>query len=225
MDKKSGAIIGASGLIGSWLQQYLLKDPEFEIVRSLVRWPSDPVAEKQEVKLVNFSDPESLLLALTGVTVIFCAIGTTSKKVKGNHQLYWQIDHDIPVRVCKMGIEAGCRKFVFVSAVGADPKSRNFYLRLKGQTEADIIATGMPAVHILQPSQLLGKRAESRPLESFTQSIMKPLSALFTGSWTRYKAIAAKEVAKAMITAGKKNDTGVFRYTYQEIMDLGHAFR
>ncbi|HEX7754877.1 MAG TPA: NAD(P)H-binding protein, partial [Niabella sp.] len=170
MDKKSAAIIGASGLIGSWLQQYLLKDPEFEIVRSLVRWPSDPVAEKQEVKLVNFSDPESLLLALTGVTVIFCAIGTTSKKVKGNHQLYWQIDHDIPVRVCKMGIEAGCRKFVFVSAVGADPKSRNFYLRLKGQTEADIIATGMPAVHILQPSQLLGKRAESRPLESFTQS-------------------------------------------------------
>ncbi|ANH82039.1 NAD-dependent dehydratase [Niabella ginsenosidivorans] len=222
MEKRSSAIIGATGLTGSWLQQYLPEDPGFDIIRTLVRWPVEPVSPKQEVKLVDFSDAESVLLALTGVTVVFCAIGTTQKKVKGDQQLYRRIDHDIPVRACKLAMETGCRKFVLVSAVGANPESRNFYLRLKGQTEADIIATGMPAVHIMQPSQLLGKRAESRPLESFTQAIMKPLSGLFSGSWIKYRAIAAKDVARAMIIAGKKEETGVFRYTYKEMMELIH---
>lgn len=221
-EKKTAAIIGATGLTGSWLQRLLLENPDYDRIRSLVRWPVDPSHTQQEVLLVDFNDPESILLALTGASVVFCAIGTTNKKVKGDRQLYRQIDHDIPVRVCKMALEAGCSKFVFVSSAGANPKSSNFYLRLKGQTEDDLIATGMPTVYIMRPGQLLGERAEHRRLEAYIQGIMKPLSGLFFGSWAQYKAIDAAIVAKAMITAAGENKTGVFRYTYKEIMQLAN---
>lgn len=119
-----------------------------------------------------------------------------------------------------MALEAGCRTFVFVSSAGANPKSSAFYLRLKGKAEDAIIATGMPAVHLMRPGQLLGKRTEHRRLESWIQGIMKPLSGLFFGSWAQYKAIDATIVAKAMVVAAAKQETGVFRYTYKEMIQM-----
>ncbi|MCD2423004.1 NAD(P)H-binding protein [Niabella pedocola] len=224
MGKKTTAIIGSGGLIGSHLLEELIHDPEYGTVKTLVRWPSEPVHAKQEVKLVDFSDAESLLLALTNVEVVFCAIGTTLKKMGGDKKRYWQIDHDIPLRVCRMAKETGCRKMVLVSAIGANSSSRNFYLQLKGKTEEDLIATGIPALHILQPSLLLGHRNEKRRMEAISQRIMKPASALLSGSWTKYKAIDAGDVAKAMIEAARSSGEGVFRYTWKEMMDLSDRY-
>lgn len=224
MGKKTAAIIGSGGLIGSHVLEELIHDPEYGTVKTLVRWPSEPVHAKQEVKLVDFSDAESLLLALTNVEVVFCAIGTTLKKMGGDKKRYWQIDHDIPLRVCRMAQETGCRKMVLVSAVGANSNSRNFYLQLKGQTEEDLIATGIPILHIFQPSLLLGHREEKRRLEAISQRIMKPASALLSGSWTKYKAIDANDVARAMIAAARQEQPGVYRYTFNEIQALAKIY-
>lgn len=220
MEKKTAAIIGSTGLIGSWLQKYLLEDEDYATVRSLVRWPSEPVTAKHEVRLVDFNDAESIGLALNNVSVVYCAIGTTNKKVKGDKKLYWQIDHDIPVRVCKMAVEAGCKQFAIVSSVGANSKSSNFYLGLKGNMEEDIIATAMPGIYIMQPGQLLGKRNENRPMEAMIQGLTKSISGILSGSWSKYKSINASDVARAMIAAVKKDKTGVHRYTYTEMMEL-----
>lgn len=224
MGKKTAAIIGSGGLIGSHLLQELIRDPGYGAVKTLVRWPSEPIHTKQEVKLVDFGDPESLLLALTDVEVVFCAIGTTLKKMDGDKKRYWQIDHDIPLRVCRMAQETGCRKMVLVSAVGANSSSRNFYLQLKGKTEEDLIATGIPVLHIFQPSLLLGHRKEKRRMEAISQRIMKPASALFSGSWTKYKAIEANDVARAMIAAARLEQPGVYRYTFDQIQDLAKTY-
>ncbi|WP_300598098.1 NAD(P)H-binding protein [Niabella sp.] len=224
MGKKTAAIIGSGGLIGSHLLSELIRDPDYGIVKTLVRWPSEPVHAKQDVKLVDFSDADSLLLALREVEVVFCAIGTTLKKMGGDKKRYWQIDHDIPVRVCRIALETGCRQMVLVSAVGANSSSSNFYLQLKGQTEEDLIATGMPILHIFQPSLLLGHREEKRRLEAISQRIMKPASTLLSGSWAKYKAIEANDVARAMIAAAKQEQPGVYRYTFNEIQALAKMY-
>ncbi|MCF3109157.1 NAD(P)H-binding protein [Niabella sp. CC-SYL272] len=223
MGKKTAAIIGSGGLIGSHLLEELVRDPEYGRVKTLVRWPSEPIHAKQEIKLVDFNDAESLLLALIDVDVVFCAIGTTLKKMGGDKKRYWQIDHDIPLRVCRMAQETGCRKMVLVSAVGANSSSRNFYLQLKGKTEADLIASGMPCLHIMQPALLLGNRKEKRRIEAISQRIMKPASALFSGSWTKYKAIEANDVARAMIGAARQEQPGVYRYTFNEMQALART--
>ncbi|MFT3904569.1 MAG: NAD(P)H-binding protein [Niabella sp.] len=222
MIEKTATIIGATGLIGSILQAQLLQDPYYDRVRALVRRPEQLQEDnpKSETKLVNFEDTEWLKLALDGSDAVFCCIGTTQKKMGRDKNAYWKIDHDIPVNACKLARETGCEKFIMVSAIGADAKSGNFYIRMKGQTEADVIATGMPIVHIMQPSLLLGKRTEKRPLEKFSQVVFKPVSQLMFGSLSKYRAIEADTVAKAMITASKSDEQGIFRHTYDGIMAL-----
>jgi len=207
-------LIGATGLIGSHLLELLLNDEYFDTVRILVRRPFELDHPKLEKKLVDFSDIESFRLALEDSEVVFCAIGTTQKKVKGNKDTYRKIDYDITVntaRFCKLN---GCENFVFVSSVGANSKSNNFYLKLKGEIEEAVAAVGLKNVHIMQPSLLLGKRRESRFGEKIAQRVMPVISFLLPA---KYKPVKAINVAKAMIRLVKEKQIGLSIATYNEI--------
>lgn len=207
-------------MIGQYLTEQLVKEPYFETVRLVVRRPLEKPDPGIEIKLVDFADAESIKLALEDSDVIFCAIGTTQKNVKGNKELYRKIDFDIPVRVARFGKEAGCEKFVVVSSVGADSKSKTFYLHLKGELEEALANSGIEAVHIMQPSLLLGQRKEKRNGEGLLQATGKLLSGLLIGSWRKYRAMDGNTLAKAMIAAAKKEEKGVFRYMYDDIKSL-----
>lgn len=111
---------------------------------------------------MDFADLENFRLALEGTDVIFCCIGTTMKKMQGDKEAYRKIDYDIAVNAAQLGKANGCEKFALVSAVGADSKSRNFYLKLKGETEEAVEASGIESVYILRPSLLMGNRKEFR---------------------------------------------------------------
>jgi uncharacterized protein YbjT (DUF2867 family) len=196
-------IIGATGLIGGHLLELLLNDPSFTMVRVLIRRPMDIHHAKLEKKLVDFSDLESFRLALEGTDVIFCTIGTTMKKMKGDKEAYRKVDHDIAVNAARLGKANGCEKFVLVSAVGANSKSSNFYLKLKGEIEEAVQASGIDDVYILRPSLLLGNRKEFRLTEKLA-SWLAPLFAFILPA--KYRPVKASEVAKAMINAVKTNN-------------------
>jgi uncharacterized protein YbjT (DUF2867 family) len=214
MSEKTATLIGATGLIGGELLKRLLNDAYFEKVRILIRRPIAMDHPKLEKKLVDFNDADSLLIALDGSDVIFVSVGTTQKKVKGDKNAYRKVDLDIPVNIAKYGKTAGCKIFVLVSSVGANSKSNNFYLRLKGKVEDEIGKIEIESVHIMRPSMLLGKRSESRPLEKIGQPLMRAFSFLFP---LRYKPIQANDVAKAMLAVSKENEKGFFVYEYREM--------
>jgi len=220
MSEKTAVIIGATGMIGTYLQELLLKDDYFSTVRIVVRRPLPKTDPKMEVKLVDFADAESLKLALEESDAVFCCIGTTQKNVKGDKELYRKIDFDIPVKTARFAKEAGCEKIIIVSSVGADSRSKTFYLKLKGEVEDALQHAGLRAVHIMQPSMLLGDRKEHRSGEKILQSSMKFISGLLGGSLRKYKAIHGRTVAAAMLNAAKKEDPGFFRYTYDKIKEL-----
>jgi uncharacterized protein YbjT (DUF2867 family) len=225
MSERTAAIIGATGLVGSHLAALLLKDDYFSTVRLIVRRPQEKTDPKTEIKLVDFNDAESLKLSLEGTDTIFCCIGTTQKKVKGDKKLYRKIDYDIPVKAARFGKEAGCEKFILVSAIGANSSSNTFYLKLKGEVEDALQLCGLRSVHIMQPSLILGDRKESRPLEKFGKVFMGALSGLLFGSLEKYKSIHAYTIATAMLAAAKKDDAGIFKYTYREMMQLAKAVK
>lgn len=220
MSGKTATIIGATGMIGTYLQELLIKDDYFETIRLMVRRPIPKPHEKIEIKLVDFNDAESVKLALEGTDIVFCAIGTTQRNVKGNKELYRQIDYDIPVKVARFAKEAGCEHFVIISSVGANPKSGTFYLKLKGELEETLKTIGFTYLHIMQPSVLLGNRKEHRPGEQTMQNSMKFLSRLFFGGYRKYKAISGKTVAAAMIAASKYDIPGTFTHTYDSILKV-----
>jgi uncharacterized protein YbjT (DUF2867 family) len=183
-------------------------------VRVLIRRPLDKAHPKLEKKIVDFNDNDSLLVALSNSDVVFCTIGTTQKKVKGDKDAYRKIDYDIAVnaaRFCKM---TGCEKFILVSSVGANTKSNTFYLKLKGEIEDVVKETGLKNIHIMRPSVLMGERKESRFGEKLSKIIMTPISFLIP---PKYRPIHGKDVAKAMLAVSKKNKEGFFVYENAEI--------
>jgi len=126
MSERTATLIGATGLVGGELLSLLLDDNYFRKVRILVRRPITMNHPKLERKLVDFSDADSLLVDLDESDVVFCTIGTTMKKVKGNKEVYRKIDYDIPVNIARYCKIMNCRNYIVVSAVGADSGSGNF---------------------------------------------------------------------------------------------------
>jgi uncharacterized protein YbjT (DUF2867 family) len=213
----TATLIGATGLIGGYLLDELLNDPFYDRVRILIRRPMDFTHPKLEKKIVDFNDNDSLLVALNNSDVIFCAIGTTTKKVKGDKADYRKIDFDIPVKLSRFCKMTGCEKFILVSSVGANSKSNVFYLKLKGETDEAVKEAGLRIVHIMRPSTLLGERKESRLAENIGKAVMTTLSFLIP---SKYKAIHGKDVAKAMLALSKQNKEGYFVHENAAIKKL-----
>ena len=129
MNEQTAVVIGATGLIGHLVVEYLLKDPSFKKVRILVREKTGIFHAKLEEKIFNFADGEDFANKFGKGDVIFSCVGTTQKKVQGDKSAYRKVDFDIPVHAAKIGIENGFKKFMLVSSVGADAKAKNFYLK------------------------------------------------------------------------------------------------
>jgi uncharacterized protein YbjT (DUF2867 family) len=217
MSDRRATIIGATGLIGNHLLHQLIQDESFNIIRLLVRRPFKNKNSKIEAKLVDFNDHESFKLGIDGSDVVFCTVGTTQKKVKGDKEAYRRIDFDIPVKAAGFCKETGCNNFLIVSSVGADAKSNNFYLQLKGEVEDEIKKMNLESVSVFRPSILLGDRKESRPAERIGQITMQTFSFVFINNLRKYKPIHAKEVGAAMIYAAKQQKPGFSIYEYDEI--------
>ena len=213
----TATLIGATGLIGGCLLKELLNDPYFDTVRILIRRPLDIIHPKLEKKIVDFNDSDSLLVALSNSDVLFCAIGSTMKKVKGDKDAYRKIDFDIPVKLARFCKMTGCEKFILVSSAGANSKSMNFYQRLKGETDEAVKEAGLKIVHIMRPSLLLGERKEFRLGENIGKAVMTSLSFLIP---EKYKAIQGKQVSKVMTALSKKNEEGYFVHENSEIRRL-----
>ncbi|OQY96611.1 MAG: segregation protein B [Sphingobacteriales bacterium UTBCD1] len=213
---KTATLVGASGLIGSHLLQLLLDDPYFDTVKILVRRSLPLTHPKLERKLVDFNDNDSLLVAIDNSDVLFCSVGTTQKKVKGDKDAYRKVDFDIPVKMARFCKLTGCETFILVSAVGADNRSKNFYLKLKGEAEEAVRTTGIGSVYFMRPSVLLGKRKEFR----LGERIFTPLARIFSFLLPpKYKPVQANVVAKAMVAAAKKADEGVHVWEYREMRE------
>ena len=211
---KTAALIGATGLIGGYLLEELLNDPYFDKVKILIRRPFALDHPKLEKKIVDFTDADSLYVALTDTHTVFCCIGTTQRKVKGDKEAYRKIDYDIAVNAARFSKMTGCEKFILVSSVGANSKSKNFYLNLKGEIEDAVKTQGLKSVYIMRPSLLLGERKETRLIESISKKLMPVFSFLIPA---KYKPIQASDVAKAMLAAAKKSDEGFFTWEYNAI--------
>ncbi|HEY5369175.1 MAG TPA: NAD(P)H-binding protein [Hanamia sp.] len=220
MNELTAVVLGATGLTGSLLLEELLKDKDYKTVRILVRRKVNVIHPKLEQEIVNFNDTDDYMQKFGDGDVIFSCIGTTQKKVKGDKTLYKKIDFDIPVNAAKIGVSKKYKKFLIVSAIGANANASNFYLRLKGKTENTLKEFPFKSIAIFQPSIISGNRIEKRTIEKIAQTIMDLVSFSFFGPLEKYKAIGADNIARAMLNESKQNKSGVNIYKYNEMMEL-----
>jgi uncharacterized protein YbjT (DUF2867 family) len=119
------------------------------------------------------------------------------------------VDFDYVVNFANAAKQAGCKRFLMVSAIGADANSAVFYSRVKGETENALGAIGFDALHIFQPSLLVGERAESRPGERLGIAAFSLAAPLLIGPMRKYRPVNAHVVALTMMHAAATDATGV----------------
>ena len=226
MDKNSKknevAVFGATGLIGSILIKYLKQFSKFKKINLVLRSPVDLKGENVKIHKIDLFKKSEILHSLNTSKVVFVAIGTTLSKVKGNKDKYRRIDFGITKDIADSCKELGIDKLILVSSSGANLKSKSFYLNLKGSIEKYVTDLNLKSVSILRPSLLLGKRNEKRFVEKLAQ-IAIPKISFFMPS--KYKAIKAKTVAKAMLQLSNTESKGVKIFHYKEITDLSNNFK
>ena len=209
-------VAGGTGLVGGHVLRQLAADPRYAAVHALVRRPLPPHLQADGVRAIvvdyDALDRHGADLAADHV---FCALGTTIR-VAGSREAFRRVDLEYPAAVARLARERGARHFSLVSSVGADPGSRVFYARTKGEVEEAVRAVGYPSAAAFRPSMLGGDREESRPLERLGQW----LAALLPG---RYRLVDAADVARAMIAVAAREEAGWRVVESEEIRALGRG--
>jgi len=201
MTGAAALVAGSTGLVGRELLRQLAAAPAYGRVTALTRRLLGGASGDRVREVV--ADFERLDAAGDALAAdhVYCALGTTIRRA-GSRDAFRRVDHDYVVRLARLARERGARHFLLVSSVGADPRARTFYLRVKGEVEAAVRALDYPSVTIARPSLLLGDREEFR----LGEVLMKPLGGLMP---RRYRPVHARAVATALIRAGVEGRPGV----------------
>ncbi|MBP7584487.1 MAG: oxidoreductase [Spirochaetes bacterium] len=205
--KKTAIIAGASGLVGGHCLHLLLDNDTYDTVIAPVRKKFPLEHPKLRQHVVEFDNLGASAGILRG-DELFCCLGSTMKKA-GSREAFRKVDFEYPKALAELALENGVKRFLIVTALGADPHSKIFYNRVKGEVEMVVRALPFESVHIFRPSMLLGERSESRPAEKIGGAAMRALSFLMLGPLKNYRAIRAEDVARAMVSAAGSGSNGV----------------
>jgi len=198
--QRTALLAGATGLVGRALLSLLLASGHYRTVHVLLRRtpPDFEASEKLKIHEVDFA---RLPTPFPTVDDVFIALGTTIK-IAGSEAAFRHVDFDFVVNVARAAGAAGATRLAVVSAVGADPTSRIFYNRVKGEMEIAIMQLGYESVVVAQPSLLLGDRTvlgqPARSSEMWAARLLVPLAWVMPKN---VRPIPARAVAFAMLDA------------------------
>jgi len=202
-EKYKALVLGASGLVGKALVNQLCQDDRYSQVTCLVRSPlaktqyHDPLNKIQAI-VIDFEQLQDYQ-GYFSVEHVFCCLGTTIKQA-GSQSNFRRVDFQFVHVAAQLTRAQRAKSFVWISSVGANAKSGNFYLKVKGELENAILS--MPQLDnaaAVRPSLLLGQRTQKRRAESWGIAIMKVLSPIMFGPFAKYRPVSANQVAYQMI--------------------------
>ncbi len=219
---RSALVAGASGLVGRALVARLLTSNDYDRIHLLVRRPLGIASGSIREHLADFDRLEDLAPAIGSVDVAFSCLGTTIRKA-GSKAAFRRVDHDCTLAFARFAAGTGARVLAVVSSLGADQGSSNFYLRVKGETERDLITAGVACIVILRPSLLTGDRLELRLGERIGGALLSALSPFMVGSLGRVRPIAADQVARAMARVVREPSEGVRVIESEDIRSIADA--
>jgi hypothetical protein len=214
---KIAILIGTSGLVGMQLLHQLLQSPAYDYVLSIGRrklslkhgkliqisgdmnminsWDLDSKLSDQDLGGENHGIRVAIKEKIAEIHA-FSALGTTMKQT-GSKDCFVAIDHGMVLQYAFYIKKLGAKKFLNVSALGADAKSKIFYNQIKGRLEKDLKGIGFDYLGIFRPSLLLGNRSDFRLGEEFAKLITKPL--IWLKLWKNIRPIYDHQVAKSIL--------------------------
>ena len=206
-------VIGATGATGKDLVNKLLEDKDFQEVHAFVRRPLNIKNEKLKAHVVDFEKPEEWKDLVKG-DVAFSCLGTTLKDA-GSKDAQRKVDFDYQYQFAKNAKENEVEDYILVSSYGANPNSKIFYSRMKGELEKEVKNLHFNKMTIFQPG-MLERKDSDRTGEVLGGKIIKFANKL--GICESQKPLPTDVLAQAMVNSSK-----IKSYGYSKIK-LGSIF-
>ena len=216
---KNILIVGASGLVGGEILENLKTTNNELILLSRKKL----LCENSVIQIViNFEDIDSLDTNIN-IDEIYIAIGqklSLSELIyikKNNIKSFVNVDLNYIKKVAEFAKSCGANAIGLISAIGANTKSFNKYLKVKGDVENEIKSMGYKKIIIAHPSHLLGERPnEEIPINvKVFEKITNFFGFLMIGPLQKFKNVEAKKVAKAIISKMDSVEEGIHYIDYR----------
>ena len=221
-------ITGASGFIGRYVVKRLatrgivIAAVSRDIEKAKMLRPMGDVGQIATLR-ASLVDEEALAVTVAGSDSVVNLVGILHEH---GAQRFDAIHHEGAARLARIARAAGVKRFVHVSALGADASSPAAYARSKAAGEAAVRAEFPDAV-ILRPSVVFG------PEDNFFNRFARmaqvfPALPLIGGGKTRFQPVYVGDVADAVVralederAAGRTYELGGPRaYSFRELMEL-----
>lgn len=203
-------LVGATGLVGRNFLNMAAVREDMRLTAIARRETPLPSGARMEM-FVAETDKWSEVLESVRPQVLVCALGTTWKKAGESEANFRAVDQTLVCETARAAHRAGVERMVTVSSVGADAKSRNFYLRVKGEADEELATIGFKRLDILRPGLLRGHREGDRRFAERMGIAISPLTNLLLhGKARRFRAIRATTVAEAALTLCLRKAGGRF---------------
>lgn len=196
----------------------LLADEAYERVTAFVRKELPESHRKLVQRVVDF-DRLAELADFPRAQDVFCCLGTTMNRA-GSPAAFRRVDFTYVRELARVASQHRASQFLLVSALGANPTSRVFYNRVKGEAEEAVRRFPFDGIHIFRPSLLLGERAEVRLGELIAITLSRGISFALIGPLGKYRPIEAAAVARAMIAVARRELRGVDVFESDRIRSL-----
>ena len=206
-------VIGATGLVGSALVNKLTTAEHVEKIITLTRRPSNHASSKVENHVVNFNQLEDDASLFKG-DFLFSCLGTTRSQA-GSIAAQREVDLEYQFKAAQLATQNGVSHYLLISSNGANDKSKNPYLKMKGELEQRIKLLPFKRISLFQPSLLMGPRKQFRFGEKLGGLILPILS--FIPGLRRYRPITGEQVAEKMIRVSQQPGTPLECFRLDEI--------
>ena len=213
-------IFGGSGFVGRHAVRALARDGWR--IRSASRRPDlaghlQPMGSVGQIHAVqaNLRYPESVVEAVAGADVVINAVGVLASTGKQTFDAV----HDEGARaVARAARAAGAKRFIHVSAIGADAASKSRYGRSKAEGERAVLEE-FPGAVILRPSIVFGPEDEF--FNRFAaMARLSPFLPLIGGGATRFQPVYVGDVAAAIkaVVDGKAKPGAIYELGGPEVL-------
>lgn len=196
--------VGASGLVGQQVVRRLLGDPRVGRVVAPARRALGIEHPRLLVPVVSF-DALPQEAPWWQVDAVICTLGTTLAQA-GSRDAFRRVDYAYPLAVARLAHAHGARNFALNSAMGADPASRVFYSRVKGELEEALAHIGFEALTLVRPGLIDGERVERRTGEALALAVSRMLRPALPRAW---RPSRAGRIADALVEAALAPRPGV----------------
>ena len=222
MDNKNIIVFGGSGLVGNSVLNLL--DKKKSKIYAFSRRSLDNKFENVKDVIFNFDTLEANI-ELNNWDHIYICLGRRlkvwellyiKKKDRDNH---FKIEHDYIIKILEKAKKLGAKDISIISAIGANKKSSNFYLKTKGLLEESIKLLTYDNVSILRPGHILAnKYSISKDFFLWTIDIFSKISNFFLiGPMRKYRAIEIDKISNFMV---EKNNKGLNIYYYDDFITV-----